>query len=79
MLYSRVMADLNSWLDEEENNDKDDLHDLNGFESNNDDFSVIKVDSDKQNLIRGGLEEEEEFHFEEVPIQRRRVGPPKKN
>lgn len=50
MSFSRVMDDLDTWLYEKENDDEYDLHDLNGDDRHNEDFSV-NVDTSEQNLI----------------------------
>ena len=70
------MDDINCWLDDE-NDDGNDLHDLNGSDSENGDFS-ISVDASKEVLIEEQREEEEEFRAKEVQNQHGRVGPPKK-
>ena len=55
--FSRVLNDIDNWLDEEENNDEDDLHELNGDNSDNEDLSV-NIDSSEQSLIEDELDEE---------------------
>ena len=55
--FSRVMNDIDNWLDEEENNDEDDLHELNGDNSDNEDLSV-NIDSSEPSLIEDELDEE---------------------
>ena len=55
--FSRVMNGIDNWLDEEENNDEEDLHELNGNNSDNEDLSV-NIDSSEQNLIEDELDEE---------------------
>ena len=71
------MDDINCWFDEE-NDDKNDLHDPNASDSENEDFS-ISVDASEEVLIEEECEEEEELCAEEVQNQRGRVGPPKKS
>ena len=70
------MDDINCQLDDE-NEDKNDLHDLNASDSENQDFS-ISVDASEEVLIKEQREEEEEFRVGEVQNQRGRLGPPKK-
>ena len=74
--FDQVMDDINCWLDDE-NGDKNDLHDLNASDSENEEFS-ISVDASEGVLIEEDREEEEEFRVEEVQNQRDRVGPPRK-
>ena len=61
-----MVDDINCWLDNE-NDGKNDLHDLNVSDSENKDFS-ISVDASKVVLIEEEHEEEEEFRAEEVQI-----------
>ena len=70
------MDDINCQLDDE-NEDKNDLHDLNASDSENQDFS-ISVDASEEVLIKEQREEEEEFRVGEVQNQRDKLGPPKK-
>lgn len=75
--FSVVIHDINTWLDEEKNDDEVEFHDLNGGDSNNEDF-YIDADFSEKNLLQDEFVKEEEFHVEEVPIERGRVGPPTK-